>query len=182
MPTPNAQTLRRRQQWHYRGHHRPPFAIEPGPGQESVWDYPRPPRIEPDSRRVTVRLNEALLAATESAVRVLETAGPPTFYISPEDVATDFLREREGGSHCEWKGNAVFYDILGGPKQAAWTYLDPYPEFAALAGWIAFYPTHLTCHVGGELVHPQPGTFYGGWITPEITGPFKGDPSVPDNS
>ena len=179
---PSAETLRRREQWQYRGQTRPPFAIDPGPGQESVWDYPRPPRIEADSRRVTVRAGEALLAATESAVRVLETAGPPTFYISPDDVATDFLQEREGTSHCEWKGKAVFYDILGGPKQAAWAYPNLYPEFTPLAGWIAFYPSELICHVGNDRVEPQPGHYYGGWITPEITGPFKGDPTVPDDA
>ena len=177
---PSAETLRRRAQWRYRGQTRPPFAAQPRPGQESVWDYPRPPRIELDARRVTVHAGEALLAATESASRVLETAGPPTFYIPPDDVVTDVLQEREGGSHCEWKGDAVFYDIVGGPKQAAWTYPDPYPEFAALAGWIAFYPSLLTCHVGKERVQPQPGEYYGGWITSEVIGPFKGDPNVPD--
>lgn len=178
---PDADTLRRRQQWHYRGQLRPPFAIKPGPGQESAWDYPRPPRIEPDYRPVTVRLGAALLAATEAAARVLETAGPPTYYIPPEDVAMASLTVCEGGNHCEWKGDAVFFDILGGPKRIAWTYPDPYPEFASLAGWIAFYPSPLICHVGGERVQPQPGEYYGGWITPEIVGPFKGDPSVPND-
>ena len=181
MPTPNAGTLRRRQHWHYRGQHRPAFAVEPGPGQESVWDYPRPPRIAPDNRLVSVRWGETVLAATTSAARVLETAGPPTFYLPPQDVATDLLRPTPQRSHCEWKGQATFFDIIGGPENAAWTYPDPYPEFAPIAGWIAFYPTELTCHVGGERVHPQPGTFYGGWVTPEITGPFKGDPTVPPN-
>ncbi len=179
MPAPDAQTLRRRRQWLYRGQTRPAFAIGPGPGQESVWDYPRPPRIEPDRRRVSVYWGETVLAATRSAVRVLETAGPPTFYLPPEDVATEHLRPTPQGSHCEWKGNAAFFDVIGGPEQAAWTYPDPYPEFASIAGWFAFYPTGLACHVGEERVRPQPGAYYGGWITSEVVGPFKGGPECP---
>lgn len=181
MPTPDPATLRHRQHWHYRGQHRPTFALEPAPNQESVWDYPRPPRVAPDTRPITVHWRDTLLAATRSAVRVLETAGPPTFYLPPQDVATELLRTTPHRTHCEWKGEATFFNIVNGPEQAAWTYPNPYPEFTEIAGWIAFYPTQLTCHVAGERVHPQPGTFYGGWITAEIVGPFKGDPTVPDD-
>ena len=167
---------RAREQWRHRGVARPPFAIAPGAGQESVWDYPRPPRLAPDSRRVQVRDGDgALLADTGNAIRVLETASPPTFYLPPDDVRMQRLRASERRTFCEWKGIGIEFDL---PQLAgvAWTYADVFPEFAAIAGYIGFYPSKAACSVDGEPVRPQPGGYYGGWVTNEVIGPFKGEP------
>lgn len=170
---------RRRSAWRHRGRDRPPFAVEPGPGQESVWDYPRPPRIEPDARRVLVRHGERVLADSSRCLRVLETASPPTFYVPPDDVARELLAPADGSSFCEWKGAARYWSLRAAPSAApvAWTYDDPLPEFSALRGHFAFYPARLECRVGGQRAEPQPGGFYGGWVTPDVVGPFKGEPS-----
>jgi uncharacterized protein (DUF427 family) len=170
---------RRQGTWRWVGKARPPFAIEPGPGQESVWDYPRPPRLEPDSRRVTVRSGDTVIADTRQAIRVLETASPPTFYIPPADIRLDLFREAPGGSRCEWKGAAVYHSIEvpeGTLDQVAWSYPYPFPAFRDISGHVSFYPDVLECYVGVERVRPQPGGFYGGWITSEVVGPFKGAP------
>ena len=169
-----------RQGWRNTGARRPDFAIPPGPGQESVWDYPRPPRLEPDTRRVIVRAGALVIADTKRALRLLETASPPTFYLPPEDVDRSRLIPGEGASRCEWKGLARYFDVLGDAKQrvalAAWSYADPFEDYAALAGHFAFYATKLQCSVDSEDVTPQPWGLYGGWITPELVGPFKGGP------
>ncbi len=167
--------------WHWRGQRRPPFAEEPGPGQESVWDYPRPPRICADARHVLVRTGERVIADTRRAVRVLETASPPTFYLPPEDVAVEFLVMASGRSGCEWKGVAVYWDVLlteGCIARGAWSYIDPLPAFESIRGWFSFYPSTLECRVDGQRVRPQAGGFYGGWVTPEIIGPMKGEPGT----
>jgi uncharacterized protein (DUF427 family) len=182
---PDAAVLRARRCWRYTGDERPPFAIEPGPGQESVWDYPRPPRIVPDPRHVEVRWGDRLIAESARAVRVLETASPPTFYLPPEDVHVSDLVPSGRRSICEWKGIAIDLDLAGGsggssraPSMAsvAWSYPKTFPEFASIRGWISFYPAKLECRVDGERVRPQPGSVYGGWITDEIVGPVKGEP------
>ncbi len=163
--------------WRYTGQERPAFAETPGPKQESVWDYPRPPACRPDPREVVVRVGEAIIARTTHAVRVLETASPPTFYLPPEDVDHAFLEPAGGVSWCEWKGPASYFDIVvAGQRlvQAAWVYPDPKPAFASISGFISFYPGRVPCFVAGERVRPQPGQFYGGWITDEIVGPVKG--------
>ena len=155
--------------------------IEPQPGQESVWDYPRPPRIEADRRRVVVRCFELLIAESSRALRVLETASPPTFYLPREDVRMELLRESQRRSYCEWKGEATYYDLdapWGLSSQVAWRYLQPHGDFAELAGALAFYPRKLECYVDNERVRPQPGGFYGGWMTREIVGPVKGEPGT----
>lgn len=163
--------------WQYRGQRRPEFAIEPGPGQESAWDYPRPPRMEADSRRVRVYADGQSLADSDRAMRVLETASPPTFYLPPDAVQTDRLVAAPGYSYCEWKGEASYWALPDAPERpVAWTYEVPKPAFAALAGWFAFYPALVECYVGDERVQPQPGKFYGGWVTHEVIGPFKGEP------
>ncbi len=167
-----------RARWRNRGQARPDFAIVPQEGQESVWDYPRPPRLEGDARRVEVRAGGRLVAATDRAVRVLETASPPTFYIHPDDVDRDALVPSGRTSLCEWKGQAVDFDLVDGPGSVAWCYPRVFPEFAALAGWFAFYPARVECFVDGERVRPQPGGYYGGWITDEIVGPVKGEPGI----
>ena len=165
--------------WRFYGQHRPPFAVEPGPGQESVWDYPRPPRIENDPREVVVRVSDVVVARTCRARRVLETASPPTFYIPREDVAVEFLQPARGSSNCEWKGAARYWSVSVPPvllDAVGWSYDEPLPEFEAIRGWLSFYPARIECYIDGIRVLPQPGGFYGGWITPEVVGPFKGDP------
>lgn len=160
--------------WNYRGQKRPPFAEEPEAGKESVWDYPRPPRIESDSRRVLVRQGERLLADSGRAVRILETASPPTFYLPPEDVRQELLEASPGQSYCEWKGAARYWRVKGAAAAQAWSYPDPTAPFRAIAGFLSFYPGLVECYVDGERVRAQPGSFYGGWVTDEIVGPFKG--------
>jgi uncharacterized protein (DUF427 family) len=165
----------------YRGQMRPDFAEAPGPGQESVWDYPRPPRIERVSRHVQVRHGAQLLADSTRACRVLETASPPTFYLPADDVNMQLLRAAPGRSYCEWKGEASYFALADGGangQPVAWTYTTPTPAFSALAGWLSFYPGRVACLVDGEVVRAQPGGFYAGWITDDVVGPFKGGPGT----
>ena len=174
---------RARDAWRLRGQARPAAAVQPGPGQESVWDYPRPPVIVADTRLVQVRLDDLIVAETGAAKRVLETASAPTFYLPPEAVRFDCLRADTGSSFCEWKGQAKYFTVCAGAhcvKHAAWSYPDPLPEFAAIKNYLAFYPDRLECYVDGERVAAQAGGFYGGWITAEVVGPFKGEPGTSD--
>ena len=154
----------------------------PGPGQESVWDYPRPPRLEDTDAHIQVVFGGVVIADTRRAKRVLETSHPPVYYLPPEDVRREYFAAAPGQSFCEWKGIASYYSIEAGDKQAdsaAWFYPDPTPAFAALRDYIALYPGRMDeCTVNGERVTPQPGGFYGGWITSNIVGPFKGDPGT----
>ena len=156
--------------------------IEPGPGQESVWDYPRPPRLERSSRHVVVEFNGQKVADTQSAFRVCETSGPPVYYLPPASVRLDVLQPAPGTTLCEWKGTATYYDLVAGGRRserAAWSYANPEPGYAALKDSIAFFPGRVdACFLDGELVQPQPGDYYGGWITREIVGPFKGGPGT----
>lgn len=165
--------------WKYNGRERPDFAVEPGPGEESVWDYPRPPKLVKDDRIVEVKWMDQTLALTTQSVRVLETASPPTFYLPPKDLKTDFFDRAPGSTYCEWKGKATYWSITVDSKtleKAAWSYEDPTPPFREIAGYFSFYPGKLECYVDNIRVKPQPGGFYGGWMTPEIVGPVKGDP------
>lgn len=154
--------------------------IPPGPGQESVWDYPRPPRLEPTDRHIRVIFGGVTLADTRRAMRVLETSHPPVFYIPPADIRMEHLAPTSHATFCEWKGAAAYYTVAVGERverDAAWYYPRPTAPFAAIAGFVAFYPGKMdACYVDDELVQPQPGGFYGGWITGEIVGPFKGGP------
>jgi len=159
----------------------PARRIPPGPGQESAWDYPRPPRVEPTARWIEVRLRGVVVAASGRAQRVLETSHPPSYYLPPADVRTDLLVPAPGRSVCEWKGAARYFDLaVEGERLArvAWCYPEPSPAFAALAGHYAFYPRLLECYVDGERAEPQLGGFYGGWITSHVAGPFKGAPGT----
>jgi len=168
-----------RAHWRWRGRERPPFARAPGPGQESVWDYPRPPVLARDSREVVIRWRGIEIARTVRAIRVLETAHPPSFYLPWDDVARDHLTLTAGSSLCEWKGPARYWSLIDGEHslpRVAWSYPHPLPGAEALADCVAFYPGNLECSVGGAPVAPQPGRFYGGWVTPELVGPFKGEP------
>lgn len=168
-----------RAQWRWRGNDRPPFAVTAGPGQESVWDFPRPPQIADDAREVVVRWGNTEIARTRRALRVLETSHPPSFYLPWDDVARDFFEPAGGGSFCEWKGPACYWTLVNGNQRlprVAWSYPQPLAGAEALADCVAFYPSALDCRVDGAHVQPQPGGFYGGWITPELVGPFKGMP------
>ncbi len=155
-----------------------PQRIPPGPGQESVWDYPRPPALEPVAARVRVELGGVTIADTTRAWRVLETSHPPNYYLHPDDVVTAHLEPAPGGSLCEWKGTASYWTVSVGHRvevAAAWSYPRPTAAFAAIRDHFAFYAARMdACWVGDQLVEPQPGGFYGGWITSEIVGPFKG--------
>lgn len=164
--------------WKYDGSERPDFAKDPAPDEESVWDYPRPPKIVKDSRIVVVKWMNQTIAKTTKSVRVLETASPPTFYLPPDDVKTELFEKAPGSSYCEWKGRAAYWNISfegNTLKNSAWSYENPTPPFKRIAGYFSFYPGKLECYVDNIRVKPQPGGFYGGWMTPEITGPVKGE-------
>jgi len=151
---------------------------------ERVCDYPRPPALVASDQHVLVRALGERLAETRRSLRVLETFHPPTYYLPPEAVRTELLRPAAGRSFCEWKGVARYCDVLVGERclaRALWCYDDPTPAFSALAGWYAVYPALMDgCWLDGEAVRPQPGGFYGGWITSAVEGPFKGDPDHPE--
>ena len=168
-----------RDAWVWRGQQRPPFAVPPGPGQVSVWDFPRPPRLAPDTREVVLRWGGVQVARTRRALCVLETAHPPSFYLPWDDVAQHLLQPAPGGSHCEWKGPARYWSLVDGDRclpGVAWSYPQPLPGAEALADRVAFYLAGLQGSIDGQPLRPQPGGFYGGWITPELVGPFKGAP------
>jgi len=168
-----------RSKWTNRGQQRPPFAIDPGPGEESVWDYPRPPAMVPDTRRVVVSGNDGVIADTTSAIRILETASPPTFYLPPDDVDLDKLVMTAGSSFCEWKGPARYWALPEDPdRPVGWDYPEPLPGSELIQHHVAFYPGRVACTIDTEPVRPQAGEFYGGWITDEVKGPFKGDPGT----
>ena len=179
MAHPPAWLAAARDHWRWRGQGRPPFAKEPGRGQESVWDYPRPPALVPDTREVVVRWGDTEVARTCAAVRVLETAHPPTFYLPWADCDRSLFQPAAGGSFCEWKGPARYWHLVHGARRlegVAWSYPQPLSGAGALGECVALYAwpqLHVT--VAGQAARPQPGGFYGGWITPELVGPFKGE-------
>ncbi len=151
--------------------------IRPAPGQESVWDYPRPPRIEPTPRRIRVEFGGVTIVDSVRARRVLETSHPPVYYVPLEDVRESHLVAAVRATHCEFKGVARYFEVRAGARvetDAAWTYDD-----GPLARHVAFYASRMdACWVDDERVTPQPGAFYGGWITSDIVGPFKGGPGT----
>ncbi|MGH9163893.1 MAG: DUF427 domain-containing protein [Acidimicrobiales bacterium] len=159
-----------------------PRPVTPGPGQESVWDYPRPPRVEPVTARLVVVLGGRTIADTTAACRVLETSHPPVYYLPMADFTDGALSPGAGQSYCEFKGPAAYLDVTGGDRverAAAWHYPSPAPGYEALVGGVAVYPARMdACLVDGEIAQPQPGGFYGGWITAAVVGPFKGDPGT----
>lgn len=161
---------------------RPAGAAQPGPGQESVWDYPRPPAVRPDDRLVTVTVDNEEVARSVDTIRILETSHPPTFYIPARDVRLERLEPSMRTSFCEFKGQAAYFDIrVGGRviRSAAWCYPEPSAGYESIAGFFAFYSSKVDeCTVGGQVVTPQHGDFYGGWITPDVVGPFKGEPGT----
>jgi uncharacterized protein (DUF427 family) len=151
-----------------------------GPGQESVWDFPRPSIAEPVSAHIVVMLGGRTIAETRCAVRTIETSHPPTYYLPRDDIDPGALRAASGSSFCEWKGSAQYHDVVAGTvirRGAAWSYPHPTAPFAAIRDHVAFYAGAMdACLVDGERVVPQPGGFYGGWITSRVAGPFKGVP------
>jgi uncharacterized protein (DUF427 family) len=162
--------------------HVAPLRVPPGPGQESVWDYPRPPVVERVPQRLTVVLGGNQVADTTAAWRVLETSHPPVYYLPFADFAEDALSPGRGTSFCEFKGLAAYLDVTGGgrvERAAAWHYPRPTPGYEVLAGHAAVYPARMdACRVDGAVALPQPGGFYGGWITAAVVGPFKGEPGT----
>ncbi|MEL7061591.1 MAG: DUF427 domain-containing protein [Acidobacteriota bacterium] len=153
----------------------------PGPNQESVWDYPRPPALDLSKEHVVVRLGDVVVADTRRAFRTLETSHPPTYYLPPEDIDSSLLHPSDRSSFCEWKGSASYFHVGSGEamlRDVAWSYPRPVKAFASLAAHVAFYPHDLDCTVDGEVVTPQQGGFYGGWITSRVVGPFKGAPGT----
>ena len=162
-----------------------PTPIPPRTGQESVWDYPRPPRLEETSKRIRIVFAGTVIADTTRAYRVLETSHPPVYYLPLVDVKRQLLTQSSNSSFCEWKGGARYYNLHVGSHVAsdvAWYYPNPTRAFAPIKDCVAFYAGPMNvlegdgCFVAGERVTPQPGGFYGGWITSDVVGPFKGEP------
>lgn len=166
---------------HYRGlkRRRPAQVVQPGPGQESVWDYPRPPIVQSVAQPVRVEFAGLTLAST---LRAIETAGPPVYYLPPQDVQMRYLHKTSRTTFCEWKGLAHYWDVQVGDRlvhDAAWSYPHPEDGYQQIKDYLAFYPTKMdACFLGDQRATPQPGGYYGGWITPEIVGPFKGEPGT----
>ena len=150
------------------------------PGQRSVWDFPRPAIAERCTAHVAIELAGYVIADTRLSIRTLETSHPPSYYFPPDSIAQGVLRRAGGTSFCEWKGSAVYWDVVIGDRvlpRVGWSYPEPTPRFAMLCDHIAFYAAPFDrCSVNGETVIAQPGDFYGGWITPDLAGPFKGVP------
>ena len=159
-----------------------PHVQRPGPGQESVWDYPRPPRLEATSEHVVVEFAGRVVADTRRAIRVLETSHPPSYYLPHRDVDVSLLEIAAHRTWCEWKGEATYADLVVGRRRsplACWWYPSPAPAYAPLAGHISFYPSRVDrALVDGEEVRGSEGDFYGGWITSRVVGPFKGAPGT----
>ena len=171
-----------------RGRPAPQEIVAPGPGEESVWDFPRPPRVEPVAQRVRVEFAATTIADSSRALRVVETAGAPVYYLPPADVAPGCLTPADGWSLCEWKGVARYWDLVVGDRRsdaAAWSYPDPLTDlgqgYERLRDYLAFYPDRVdACWLDDERISPQPGGFYGGWVTRSIVGPMKGIPGSED--
>jgi len=160
-----------------------PATIEiPGSGQESVWDYPRPPRVEPVDKRIRVEFGGIILADSVRVYRVLETSSPPGYYLPPDDVRMEYFERTGRSTFCEWKGTARYWSIKVGERDAdnaAWSYPEPDAGFEVIRDYVALYAGRMdACRVGDHKVRPQPGGFCGGWITSDVVGPFKGEPGT----
>ncbi len=161
---------------------RRPTPEPPQPGQESAWDYPRPPALAPSTEHVVVTFGGTTVAESRRAVRVLETSHAPVYYLPPDDVRSDLLHPLARRTYCEFKGAASYADLVVGDvlaPAACWWYAEPTPAFTVIAGWIAFYPSRVDrITVDGEVVRPVGGDFYGSWVTSRVAGPFKGGPGT----
>jgi uncharacterized protein (DUF427 family) len=159
-----------------------PVRVEPGPGQESVWDYPRPPAAVASSEHVRIVHRGVVIADTHAAIRVLETSQPPAYYLPPADVAMDLLRPSTSRTLCEWKGAATYWTLVVEGESVvdvAWSYPNPTRSFVSITDHLAFYPQRVDeCWVDDERVQANAGGFYGGWITSRVVGPFKGEPGT----
>ncbi|MEQ9671725.1 DUF427 domain-containing protein [Coleofasciculus sp. G2-EDA-02] len=159
-----------------------PKPIPPSPGQESVWDYPRPPRIEDVTKPIKIIFNGEVIAETRRAKRVIETSHPPNYFIPVDDIKMEYLTPSSHSTYCEWKGRASYYTLRVGDREAknvAWYYTKIFPAYEELIGYVGFYPRPMdACYVDDEKVQPQPGDYYAGWITQDIVGPFKGEPGT----
>lgn len=155
-----------------------PQPILPDPGQESVWDYPRPPMVEDVNKHIRIIFNNQLIADTHRSKRLLETSHPPNYYIPLDDIKTEYLVQTTHSSYCEWKGRASYYTLRVGDRVAenvAWYYPKISPNYKEIEGYVSFYPGPMdACYVDDEKVQPQAGSFYAGWITQDVVGPFKG--------
>lgn len=163
--------------WRWTGRERPPFAEIPGSNQESVWDYPRPPALEPEPGEIVVRVGGVEIVRTTRALRLLETASPPTYYLPFADAIAGAFEPALGASHCEWKGAARYWTVVGGDtrlERAAWSYDEPAAPYEELRHHVALYAVHAECFINGERARPQDGGFYGGWVTDRLVGPWKG--------
>ena len=159
-----------------------PTPIPPKPGQESVWDYPRPACWDDTDKHIKVIFNDVVIAETRRAKRVLETSHPPSYYIPPDDVKREYLNQTARATFCEWKGWASYFTLTVGDKtaeNAVWCVSEPTPNFIPIKGYLCFYARSMdACYVNDERVTPQAGAFYGGWITSDVVGPFKGGPGT----
>ena len=159
-----------------------PNPIPPQPGQESVWDYPRPAILQDTDKHIKVIFNDIILAETHQAKRVLETSHPPSYYIPAEDFKAEYLIATPRKTMCEWKGICQYYDVSVGDKyvnNAVWKYIQTTPSFSSIQEYYGLYVSLMdACYVNDELVKAQTGDFYGGWITTDIVGPFKGEPGT----
>ncbi len=159
-----------------------PERIEPKEGQESVWDYPRPPALEKVDEELKIVFNGEVIAQTTNGYRVLETSHPPVYYFPPEDVDDVYVEHAGGSSFCEWKGRAKYVSVeVDGTRaeKVGWYYPEPTAKFEPIKDYIAFYAGPMdACYVGEEQAEPQPGGFYGGWVTSDVVGPFKGGPGT----
>ena len=165
--------------WRFDGTVRPEFAEKTEDGQESVWDYPRPPVLETVSKHILVKTkNSTIVAETTNSIRILETASPPTYYLPESALKVDLVELKES-SFCEWKGTAGYLSLAGSNLYPiGWFYRSPTVSFSSIKNHVGFYPGRIKCWLEGELVKPQPGFFYGGWVTDDLAGPFKGEPDT----
>lgn len=168
------------EKWRSFRRERPQRIVTPGPGQESVWDYPRPPRVEPITKHIRIEFAGIVLADSRQLFRVIETAGPPVYYLPRQDIQMAYLEPSRQKALCEWKGISRYWSARVADRVAenvAWSYPEPWDGFRAIKDHLAFRAGPMDrCLVDGQLVTPQPGKYYGGWITPDIVGPFKGEP------
>jgi len=166
--------------WRNLKRERPLTVVQPGPEQESVWDYPRPPRVEPVVKRIQIEFAGIVLVDSRRSLRVIETAGPPVYYLPQEDIQMACLVPSQRTALCEWKGISRYWSVRVGDhlaQDAAWSYPEPWEGFEQIKDRLAFRAGPMDrCTVDGQPVTPQPGRYYGGWITPDIVGPFKGQP------
>lgn len=173
---------RERDRWRSFSRGRPRWMVEPGPGQESVWDYPRPPRLERVEQELRVVFGSVEIARTRDGYRVCETSSPPSYYFPPDDVRRDLLMSEARTALCEWKGVASYWSVRVADRvaeQTVWAYPEPWRGFEVIAHFFAFNASLMdACFVGGEQIRPQPGDYYGGWITEDLVGPFKGEPGT----